>query len=387
MLKNNCINWIGKVKWYENGKWDWQNKTCGFSRYFGNDVSELITNKSMLFLGNSIIRRHMYTIAHLALGGENMPPKPNANIHDLIFDRQEHNNIIVILDITNKKFITTSLSKCGCKMNTYTTYFSKNTQDNIVVQNDQCLIAHAYVPNVNIYKLNSFMRKKGMGRVISSNSQPIILQYWSKKMTMKWANDSSMNSLKFFTSSLQPYINNTVFWTMKEAETTYHKKSLKCKRTSFPYFVKKITEKISRWAVLSYAWSWTNTEDYQIASLCKYWNERTIGSNADIIFTMGSVNFAHYLSRVRSKYNCFSSFNKKQPIVVRTPIRNNRLTNYTPSNNVYNIDFVSALLEGEKFSKYNNFSWYESAKIHQTDSGRLFMINFLLNTANILIKN
>ena len=93
-----------------------------------------------------------------------------------------------------------------------------------------------------------------------------------------------------------------------------------------------------------------NLQDYQIASLCKYWSKRTIVSNADIIFTLGSVNFPHYISRIRAKYNCFSSFDKRTPIVVRAPIRSNRVTTYIPSNNVYNIDFVSALLDGEKFS-------------------------------------
>lgn len=122
-----------------------------------------------------------------------------------------------------------------------------------------------------------------------------------------------------------------------------------------------------------------NTEDYQILSLCRNWDEYTIGADADYVLSMGHSNaFSRALTRVRADHACFRDKDGlRTPWLTRLPYYlAGQTVTQNASQRIFEIDVGTPLLRGEK---YANFRWLEARKIHQLDNGRAFMNTLLLN--------
>ena len=180
-----------------------------------------------------------------------------------------------------------------------------------------------------------------------------------------------MGKLAFLTRDL-PGFPDQQRWEVVPLEKVYSNDSLKCHSGHYGErmcrFVRRVV-KGSRWVVMAYAFSWTNTEDYQILSLCDNWDARTIGADADYVLSMGySGTFGAKLARMRGRRRCFEKNARLCPWFGRLPTHQHNLaTTQDNASAVYQVNVAKPLLSRPEFD------WVERARIHQRDKGRTFM--------------
>lgn len=384
-----CISSVGRGTWSLNGTWHW-NQPAGCE--FGNNVTHdavqgFLVNRSLLFLGNSIIRRHMYSMIDSLFGLKKT--KRFEAPGDKIYDWHNHHNIVVLVNLDTRQHYKLSLGQlCRASLSTYVPLHGSH-----VLVNRQTVAAVTKLRTrrrPNATTLGKAMRSFGqIVRITQENSHlySLLAEIDLKAITYRWSNHSRPDRLAFHTQT-HPFEKDQL-WRVVPLDSVYDPRSLKCgKRSSYEEAIAAVLKKhnMDRWTVFAYAFSWMNTEDHQIFSLCRNWDEYTIGANADYVLSMGhSSAFSKTLARLRATHACFRNRDgSRSSWLTRLPYHlAGKRVSQNVSQRIFEVDIGDPLMRGQK---YANFRWLEAARIHQLDKGRAFMNLLLLNALRNIPK-
>lgn len=338
-MAETCPGMVTDGHW-RAGRWHWRHaEECGFHAIKPSEARELLAGRHITLLGNSIVRRTMYSLVDALLGTERMLELTNATgtpdtSEGNLFDRQCHDAMAVVVDLKLREFHRFS-ARHICHMPESRQTFEREvpkrnrlagggSQDVLglamewVVQwpllveaaDQHQVAARAQEP------LEHFLR-----RSLPSGAELLSLESSSSKQRPRgeWpriANATSLSArlrvdlrvlkqrLSWEGATGRVYIPSLSAWAVRPCESTlrctgptrvtaetatlseYNPDAWKCSGVGYESQLQRMVSKAvpsSHPRVLfSHTFSWWTVENGQLLHLCREWDESSVGSGADM---------------------------------------------------------------------------------------------------------
>lgn len=189
-------------------------------------VRGFLTNRSLLFLGNSIVRRHMYAMIDNLVGLKKS--KRLEAPGDKIYDMQNHDNIILVVNLDTREHYRMNLGDlCGAEIKSYMPLHGSH-----VLVHRQTVAAVTKMrtrKRPNATALGEAMRSFGkIVRVTRENNHvySLLAEIDLKAVNYRWSNHSRPDKLAFHTRK-SPFEKNQL-WHVVPLHSVYDPRSLKC---------------------------------------------------------------------------------------------------------------------------------------------------------------